>query len=129
MTEGNWQIEQWHKAMRERRAKQKRREAIIKKVLAGAAIIRAAFVFTGFYSGDQRLVEETYTVKEGDTLRGIATEYLKKNTGGRRYILEFEQGLIEGNPELQNGNSGRIHPGQKLKITYWVKKETPTNEQ
>jgi nucleoid-associated protein YgaU len=124
MTEGNWQIEQWHKAMRERRAKQKRREAIIKKVLAGAAIIGAAFVFSGFYSGDQRLVEETYTVKEGDTLRGIATEYLKKNTGGRRYILEFEQGIIEINPELQDGNAGHIKPGQKIRINYFVKEQS-----
>ena len=124
MTEGNWQIEQWHKAMRERRTKQKRREAIIKKVLAGTAIIGAAFVFSGFYSGDQRLVEETYTVKEGDTLRGIATEYLKKNTGGRRYILEFEQGIIEINPELQDGNAGHIKPGQKIRINYFVKEQS-----
>ena len=121
MTEGNWQHEQWHKALKERRAKQKRRESVIKKVLAGAALVGAAVLFSGFYDVDQKLIEETYTVKQGDTLRGIATEYLKKNTGGRRYILEFEEGIISENPDLQNGQSGHIKPGQKIKITYWVK--------
>ena len=86
------------------------------------ALAAAAFLFCGMYEGDQQLVEETYVVKKGDTLRHIAEEYLPKNTGGRRYILEFEQGIIENNPELQHGNAGHIHPGQKLKITYWVKK-------
>lgn len=121
MTEGNWELEQWRKKLKERRAKQKQREATIKKVLAGAALIGAAVIFSGFYDGDQRLIEETYTVKQGDTLRGIATEYLKKNTGGRRYILEFEQGIIELNPELQDGQSGHIKPGQKIRISYFVK--------
>ena len=122
MTEGNWRHEQWRKALKERKSKQKRREAIIKKILAGAALIGAAVILSGFYEGDQELVEETYTVQKGDTLRGIAEEFLPKNTGGRRYILEFEQGIIENNPELQNGKSGHIKPGQKIKITYWVKK-------
>ena len=124
MTEGNWQHEQWRKALKERRAKQKRRESVIKKVLAGAALVGAAVLFTGGYSGDQRLIEETYTVKKGDTLRDIATEYLKKNTGGRRYILEFEQGIIDINPELQDGNAGHIKPGQKIRINYFVKAAT-----
>lgn len=106
------------------RAQKERLERTIKGLFASAALVGAAVVFSGFYSGDQRLVEETYTVKEGDTLRGIATEYLKKNTGGRRYILEFEQGIIEINPELQDGNAGHIKPGQKIRINYFVKEES-----
>ncbi len=102
--------------------RKKRIEAVVKKCLTGAVLIGAAVLLTGFYDGDQELVEETYTVKKGDTLRHIAEQYLEKNTGGRRYILEFEEGIIENNPELQNGNSGNIHPGQEIKITYWVKK-------
>ena len=108
-------------------AKQSRKRHIenaIKKTLAGAALVGAAVLFTGFYDGDQRLIEETYTVKKGDTLRDIATEYLKKNTGGRRYILEFEQGIIDINPELQDGNAGHIKPGQKIRINYFVKAAT-----
>ena len=97
-------------------------EFALKKFLAGTALVGAAVLLIGFYEGDQELVEEIYTVQEGDTLWGIAGEYLKKNTGGRRYILEFEQGIISENPELQNGKAGHIRPGQKLKITYWVKK-------
>jgi LysM repeat protein len=127
MTEGNWNHEQWRKALKERKAKQKRREVTIKKILAGAALIGAAVLLTGFYDGDQVLVEEVYTVQKGDTLRHIAEEYLPRNTGGRRYILEFEQGIIENNPALQNGNAGHIHPGQQLKITYWINKSEVTD--
>ena len=96
-------------------------ESALKKFLAGTAVIGAAVICAGFYDGDQRLITETYTVKEGDTLWSIATEYLKKNTGGRRYILEFKQGIIENNPELQNGNEGHIRPGQEIIINYFVK--------
>ena len=126
MTEGNWQIEQWHKAMRERRAKQKRREAIIKKVLAGAAIIGAAFVFTGFYSGDQVQVETVHKVQKGETLWGISEDYLKKNTGGRRYMLEFKEGIKELNPWLVESKE-QIQPGDKITIRYWVKKSEVLN--
>ena len=122
-------MQEWDELIKEQQDRKKRLESLIKKFVGGAALIGAAVLLTGFYDGDQQLVEETYVVKKGDTLRHIAETYLEKNTGGRRYILEFEEGIIENNPALQNGNSGHIHPGQKLKITYWVKKETPTNEQ
>ena len=110
------------KQVEEARTRKRGIESVVKKCLTGAVLIGVAVLLTGFYEGDQVLVEETYTVQKGDTLRHIAEEYLKKNTGGRRYILEFEQGIIEGNSELQHGNAGKIHPGQKIKITYWVKK-------
>lgn len=108
--------------IKEQRDRKRGLEGALKKFFIGTALIGAAVVLTGFYEGDQELITETYTVQKGDTLRHIAEEYLKKNTGGRRYILEFEQGIIEQNPELQNGNSGHIQPGQKLQISYWVKK-------
>lgn len=88
-----------------------------------AAIIGGALavtLLTGAYSGDQKLVETIYTVREGDTLRDISERFLPLNTGGRRYILEFEQGIVELNPELWE-NRGNIKPGQQIKINYWVK--------
>lgn len=109
------------------RANKRGIESALKKFLAGAAIIGAATICVGFYDGDQVLVEEVYTVQKGDTLRHIAEEYLPRNTGGRRYILEFEQGIIENNPALQNGNAGHIQPGQQLKITYWINKSEVEN--
>lgn len=86
--------------------------------IAGGAI--AVALLTGFYDGDQKLVQTVYTVKKGDTLRDISEMFLPLNTGGRRYILEFEEGIVELNPEL-HGNRGNIYPGQQIKVNYWVK--------
>lgn len=88
-----------------------------------AAVIGGALavtLLTGAYSGDQKLVETVYNVREGDTLRDISERFLPLNTGGRRYILEFEEGIVELNPELWE-NRGSIYPGQKIRINYWVK--------
>lgn len=82
--------------------------------------VLAITLLTGFYDGDQKLVQTVYTVKEGDTLRGISEMYLPLNTGGRRYLLEFEEGIVQLNPALQ-GNRCNIYPGQKIRINYWVK--------
>lgn len=102
-------------------ARLRQENSFMKKGAAVVASLGAAFVFAGFYHGDQRMVEETYIVQKGDTLWHISEEFMKKNTGGNRYILEFKQGIIENNESLQNGKSGCIQPGQKLRITYWVK--------
>ena len=120
-------MKDFEQCLRESRERKRGIENALKKFLAGTALIGAAVLLTGFYEGDQVLVEEVYTVQKGDTLRHIAEEYLPKNTGGRRYILEFEQGIIENNPALQNGNAGHIHPGQQLKITYWINKSEVTD--
>ena len=88
-----------------------------------AAVIGGALavtLLTGFYDGDQKLVQTVYTVREGDTLREISERFLPLNTGGRRYILEFEEGIVQLNPEL-HGNRGNIYPGQQIKINYWIK--------
>ena len=57
-----------------------------------------------------------------DTLWGIAEEYLQKNTATRRYILEYKEGIYENNPWLME-RKGEIYPGDKIKVTYWVKEE------
>lgn len=105
----------------EARAHKRSIESALKKFLAGTALVGAAVVFSGFYDGDQVLVETVYTVQEGDTLWSISEEFLKKNTGGRRYILEFKEGIKELNPWLLDTHE-QIQPGDKLTITYWVKK-------
>ena len=95
----------------------------IKKALAGVSLIGAALICSGFYDGDQQYNEEIYVVQSGDTLWDISCEFMKKNTGGRRYILEYMHGIIESNPALQNGNEGHLQPGQELVISYWTKKD------
>ena len=98
-----------------------------KKAVAGVAIALAAILCAGAASdhaqGDVRdavLVEEVYVVKPGDTLWGISETYLRKNTGTRRYILEYKSGIEELNPWLLERH-GMIYPGDKLTLTYWVR--------
>lgn len=92
----------------------------MRKFIAGVALMVSVGFLLGFYDGPQQLVETTYTVQAGDTLRDISEKFLPLNTGGRRYILEFEEGIVELNPELQK-DRGSIYPGQKIRINYWVK--------
>ena len=98
-----------------------------KKIIAGCCIAGAAILLAGACSPqpDGRnavLVEEIYVVKSGDTLWDIAETYVAKNTGTRRYILEYKSGMEELNPWLLD-RDGMIYPGDKLTLTYWVKGE------
>lgn len=95
------------------------------KALIGGGLLVCAVCTAGMDMKDRPaavLVEEVYTVKPGDTLWGIAEEYVKKNTGTRRYILEYKSGMEELNPWLLE-RKGMIYPGDKLTLTYWVKGE------
>ena len=96
-------------------------------VLIGGAFVAAAALCSGAVNPwdngkNAVLVEETYTVKSGDTLWGIAEEFCAKNTGTRRYILEYKEGMYELNPWLLE-RKGVIYPGDEIKVTYWVKGE------
>ncbi len=95
------------------------------KVIVGCCIAGAAILLAGAcnpWDGGKNavLVEETYIVKPGDTLWGIAEEYVAKNTGARRYILEYKESIYENNPWLVD-RKGLIRPGDELQMTYWVK--------
>lgn len=97
-----------------------------KKLFAGCCIAGAAILCAGMATQEDGknavLVEEVYTVKAGDTLWGISEAYLRKNTGTRRYILEYKSGIEELNPWLLERH-GMIYPGDRLTLTYWVKGE------
>ena len=96
-----------------------------KAAVAGGIVAGAAILCAGMATQEDAhavLVEEVYTVRPGDTIWGIAEEYVKKNTGTRRYILEYKSGMEELNPWLLD-RDGMIYPGDEIKVTYWVKGE------
>ena len=98
----------------------------LKAALVGGAFVAAASLLSGacnpWDDGHAVLVEEVYVVRPGDTIWGIAEEYLAKNTGTKRYILEYKSGIEELNPWLLE-RKGMIYPGDEIKVTYWVKGE------
>ena len=74
-----------------------------KAAVAGCVIAGAAILCAGMATQEDThavLVEEVYTVRPGDTIWGIAEEFCEKNTGTRRYILEYKSGMEELNPWL-----------------------------
>lgn len=95
-----------------------------KHIAIGGAFVGVAALCSGacnpWDDGGAVLVEEVYVVRPGDTIWGIAETYLKKNTGTRRYILEYKSGIEENNPWLVD-RKGMIYPGDELQMTYWVK--------
>lgn len=97
-----------------------------KAIIAGGIVAGAAILCAGMATQEDThavLVEEVYTVRHGDTLWDIAETYLRKNTGTRRYILEYKSGIEENNPWLLERH-GMIYPGDKITVTYWVKGDT-----
>ena len=102
----------------------------LKAALVVGAFVAAASLFSGSVNPwddgkNAVLVEEVYVVRPGDTIWGIAEEYVAKNTATRRYILEYKAGMEELNPWLLE-RKGMIYPGDKLTLTYWVKGEEET---
>ena len=82
---------------------------MLKNFIVGVALVVMTFVTNWV------LVQDVHQVIEGETLDGIARDYMKKNTYGTRDFYEFREGIIE-----LNNLHGEVHPGQKLRINYWV---------
>lgn len=92
-----------------------------KKIAISAALVAAVVTTCGFdHKGE--LVEDIYTVKQGDTLWSIASNYMDKNTYGPRNIREFMSGIVELNYDriFKGREPALIYPGDELRINYWT---------
>lgn len=94
----------------------------IKKITVGIALVAVTVTTCGF-DHQGKLIEDTYTVKQDDTLWSIASIYIDKNTHGPRDIREFMSGIAELNYDriFKGREPALIYPGDELRINYWVK--------
>lgn len=93
----------------------------MKKLLICAGLAAVTLTACGFSCGG-KLVEDTYTVREGDTLWSISAKYMEKNTYGPRDIREFMSGIVELNYDrmFTGREPALIYPGDELRIHYWM---------
>ena len=107
----------FHIRAQEKIMRRVQRTRIIKLRFAWFLLLAFAWTAFGFFSGESETVKETYTVRPGDTLRGISEMYLSQNAGQDSYILEFEQTIRDMNPWLRERH-GQLRPGDRLVIRY-----------
>lgn len=98
-----------------------RRQKDILLVVALIGLLIIALTSCGSAEPKGELVTETYIVQQGDTLWDISAKFMAKNTGGKRDIREFYQGIVELNYDtiFANRQNCLIYPGDKLVINYW----------
>ena len=107
---------------------------MLKKIILAVMLVAATVVLSGFSTSEATevggtlpkwvLIHDVHYVVEGETLDGITKTYMKKNTYGPRGFEEFKEGIID----LNNlGDNPAVHPGQELRINYWVTPEDILN--
>lgn len=100
---------------------------MLKKIILVVTLLTATVVFTGFSEAAMPkwvLIHDAHHVVEGETLDSITRDYMKKNTYGPRGFDEFREGIID----LNNLRGDPVvHPGQELRINYWVTPEEILN--
>lgn len=99
---------------------------MLKKIVMVVMLLTATVVLSGFSEAAMPkwvLIHDAHHVVEGETLDSITQAYMKKNTYGPRGFEEFREGIID----LNNLRDMEVHPGQELRINYWVTPEEILN--
>lgn len=102
---------------------------MLKKIILAVMLIIATAILTGFSESEAAmpkwvLIHDAHHVVEGETLDSITKTYMEKNTYGPRGFDEFREGIIDLNNLRDNLV---LHPGQELRINYWVTPEDILN--
>ena len=95
------------------------------KILKVIAVVFIGAFSLGFLAGaiteftltdNSKVVSETYTVKQGDTLMDICIEYRKRDCRDP-YIFEYMDEIRAVNPELV-ASKNQLHAGDKIQMIY-----------
>ena len=99
---------------------------MLKKIVMVVMLLTTTVVFSGFSEAAPKwvLIHDAHHVVEGETLDSITRDYMEKNTYGPRGFDEFREGIIDLNNLRDNLV---LHPGQELRINYWVTPEDILN--
>lgn len=103
------------------RISRKRTENAVKAVALAGMIAFGSVGYTYAATNEPAVVcvEETYTVKPGDTFYSICEEYFHKNTSGNNpYFLEYLDAMVELNPWVLERHY-QLEVGDKLLMRYW----------
>lgn len=101
---------------------------MLKKIMMVVMLITVTVVLTGFSATEAAmpkwvLIHDVHHVVEGETLDEITRTFMAKNTYGPRGFEEFREGIVD----LNNLRGTDVHPGQELRINYWVTPEDILN--
>jgi hypothetical protein len=95
-----------------------------KNVVLGLLLIGCVIMTTGATNRPNvKLVSETIVIYTGDTISDIAGQYMTKNTGTRRQLDEFTEGIIELNYDLLKERPSHciVYPDDQIKVNYWIR--------
>ena len=91
----------------------------MKKGFVAVFVVGMMILTSGMTFASWKLIEDTYTVQQGETLDEITDKFIPLNTYAPREHNEFKSGIRELNRSLWERGS-EVVPGETIRINYWI---------